>query len=69
MYSKKINSIEIRLRNLAVTKELFFSKSSARNKKDIEYNTYRILKGKKGDIIKRRLSLEEAEEFILNYLP
>jgi hypothetical protein len=64
-----IKAIELRLRRLAFTKGLFFSKSSARNPDDVEYNTYRILTEKKGEIIKRGLTIEEAEKFILNYMP
>ena len=64
-----IKSYEMKLRRLAFKKNLFLSKSSARNPKDVEYNTYIILTEKKGEIIKRGLTIEEAEEFILNYMP
>jgi len=67
MYSKNIKSIEIRLRNSAKNKGIFLSKSRTRNPDDVEFNTYKILKN--DNIIKRGLTLKEAEEFILKYLP
>jgi len=62
-----IHNIQVKLRRWAKNKGIVFSKSRARDERDVEYNTYKILK--KGEVIKRGMTLEEVEEFILNYMP
>jgi len=57
---------EIKLRRWAKNKNLFLKKPRIRNKKDSEYGTYQLIINATGEI-KRKLTIEEAEEFILKY--
>lgn len=61
-----IHTKEVKLRRWAKNKNLKFIKTRIRDKRDIEYGTYQIIINKTGEI-KRGLSLNQIEEFILNY--
>ena len=57
----------VKLRRWAKNKDLFLKKPRIRDKRDREYGFYQIIINKTKEV-KRRLTIEEAEEFILNYI-
>lgn len=65
-------SLEIKLRRWAASKNLILQKRRAIDKRDKDYNTYRLCLSSSGAIVFGNSggygkSLEEIEEFILKY--